>query len=409
MKALYLSYDGMTDPLGGSQVLPYLQGLVKRGHRFWLVSFEKPEADERAWQRVRAVCAEAGISWHPLRYHKRPPILSTLWDLMAMRRAASRLQRRIGFDLVHCRSYVPALVGLKLKRRFGVPFLFDMRGFWPEEKLEGGGWSRNALLRAAYRYFKRRERDFFREADAIVSLTAAARDQMMSRPEGERPRTEPKVIPCCVDLRHFNLPGDDQRSGARQELRIADDTPVLCYLGSLGNNYLLNEMLGFFLALREREAGARFLFITREPAEAIHHAAASHGIGAEELVARAADREEVPRLLSAADWGIAFKRSSFAEQACSPTKLGEMMAMGIPMVVNAGVGDVDSVIEATGAGVIVERFDHQSMLAAVDRLDGLAASREQIRAGAAQWFRLEHGVEAYDSIYRSLARSAAPR
>ena len=39
---LYLSYDGMTDPLGQSQVLPYIIGLSKKGYKFHLVSFEKP-------------------------------------------------------------------------------------------------------------------------------------------------------------------------------------------------------------------------------------------------------------------------------------------------------------------------------------------------------------------------------
>ena len=351
MNVLYLSYDGMTDPLGGSQVLPYLKQLSARGHRFWLVSCEKPGADERAWDSARTICAEAGISWHPLRYHKRPPVLSTIWDLMAMRRSASRLQRRVGFDLVHCRSYIPAVAGLSLKRRFGISFLFDMRGFWPEEKLEGGGWSRNPLLRAVYRYFKNRERDFFREADAIVSLTAAARDQMMARPQDERPLVEPRVIPCCVDLAHFTLAEDEERFAARQALGIPPDARVLCYLGSLGNNYLLDEMLRFFAAFIERMPDARFLFITREPAASIRQAGAKHGIDPDKLVIRSADRDEVPFLLGATDIGIAFKQSSFAETACSPTKLGEMMAMGIPVVVNRGVGDVDSVIEDTGAGV----------------------------------------------------------
>jgi glycosyltransferase involved in cell wall biosynthesis len=99
--------------------------------------------------------------------------------------------------------------------------------------------------------------------------------------------------------------------------------------------------------------------------------------------------------------GIAFKQSSFAELACSPTKLGEMMAMGIPMVVNRGVGDVDAVIKDTGAGIILDRFDRQSMIEAVDRLGNSSATGKQIRAGAERWFALEQGVEAYDSIYRS--------
>ena len=38
---LYLSYDGISDPLGQSQVLPYLKGLARLGHKIHLISFEK--------------------------------------------------------------------------------------------------------------------------------------------------------------------------------------------------------------------------------------------------------------------------------------------------------------------------------------------------------------------------------
>ena len=43
-KALYLSYDGLTDPLGQAQILPYLLGLENQGMGFVIISFEKKEA-----------------------------------------------------------------------------------------------------------------------------------------------------------------------------------------------------------------------------------------------------------------------------------------------------------------------------------------------------------------------------
>src|SRR5687767_9277987 len=75
---LYLSYDGMTDPLGQSQVLPYLAGLSKRGHRISLISFEKSGRSQAERETVRALCGKAGIDWHPQVYHKRPPLLSSV-------------------------------------------------------------------------------------------------------------------------------------------------------------------------------------------------------------------------------------------------------------------------------------------------------------------------------------------
>lgn len=404
MRALYLSYDGLADPLGGSQVLPYLTGLSKRGHEISIISFEKAEAGPRALERARGQCAEHGIDWHPLRYHKQPPILSTVWDVAAMRVAAAQLHRKKRFELVHCRSYLPALAGLSLKRRHAVRFLFDMRGYWPDEKVEGGRWNMgNPLFRAVYDYFKRQERQFFAGADAIVSLTSSAREEMLARPDGQRPSVEPQVIPCCVDFGHFALPSDDRRNAARSKLGIPPGASVLCYLGSLGGNYWLDEMLRFYLAYRERLPGSRFLFVTREPEPMIVEMAGRLGISRHELLVRSADRDEVPELVSAANHGIAFKRATHAEKACSPTKLGEMMALGIPVVVNAGVGDVDEVIADIGGGVVVGGFDHASLMAATERLIALDTSAGEIRAGAERWFDLDKGVAAYDSIYRLLA------
>ena len=138
--ALYLSYDGMTDPLGQSQVIPYLVGLAREGYRIHLVSFEKPERFAAGRARIAERLASAGIEWHPLPYTRRPPVLSTVRDVVRMRRLVERLHARHRFELVHCRSYVAALAGLALKERHGVKFVFDMRGFWPDERVVGGTW-----------------------------------------------------------------------------------------------------------------------------------------------------------------------------------------------------------------------------------------------------------------------------
>ena len=82
-RVLYVSYDGALDPLGQSQILPYLTRLSAPGMRFTLVTFEK----RRAWHcaalrsTVSSALASAGIRWIPLRYHRHPAVLSSLWDM----------------------------------------------------------------------------------------------------------------------------------------------------------------------------------------------------------------------------------------------------------------------------------------------------------------------------------------
>jgi glycosyltransferase involved in cell wall biosynthesis len=400
---LYISYDGLTDPLGRSQILPYLTGLARRDHRIHVLSCEKPDRVERERGIVEALCREAGIAWHPLVYHKRPPVLSTVYDLAQLRRAAVRLHHRHRFGLTHCRSYIPAAVGLHLREAQGVPLLFDMRGFWPEEKTEGKSWNlANPLFRIVYRYFKRLERKLLEASDAIVTLTEAGKQELLRRPEAAGKAERIAVIPCCVDFAHFPLADPERRSAARSGLGIAPETPVLAYLGSLGGNYLLGEMLDFFAVYRSRNAGARFLFVTQSDPAEIRDAARKRGIGDDELVIRSAGRDQVPGLLAAADVGIAFKQPSFSALGCSPTKMGEMLAVGLPFVANAGVGDVAEIIGRMGTGVAIEDFSNASYARALDEVAASAMSPDERRTRAQACFDVELGIDRYDRIYRDL-------
>ena len=399
-RAIYLSYDGMCDPLGGSQVLPYLTGLANLGHRITLVSFEKPErsAEERA--QVARTCAEAGIHWYPLTYHKWPPLLSSMYDVQQMRRAADRLHRMEHFDLVHCRSYLPALVGLHMKRRWGIPFLFDMRGFWADERVDGGIWDlSNPVYRTVYRYFKKRETDFLAEAGHIISLTEEGQSVLRERNAVSRPVS---VIPCCVDFAAFAPIKDSDRAASRALLGIPARAKVVAYLGSFGSWYLVGKMMDFFRVQLERDPLAIFLIVSREPAAEIMAAATAHGIPPEQVVVRPASRADVPKLLAAADYGLFFIKPVFSKKASSPTKMGEFLALELPIVTNGDVGDVARIVEESGAGVVVCGFSEESYRDALDELECLQPDMKRWRGAARRWFDLDAGIESYDGIYADL-------
>lgn len=403
MKVLYVTYDGLTDPLGQSQILPYLTGLSRLGHRITILSCEKRAALDRQGQHIRKLTEQATLDWHPLIYHKWPPILSTVYDVARLKRNAFALNRRRRFDLVHCRSYVAAVAALKLKQHREVPLLFDMRGFWADERLDSGSWDlRNPLYRTVYHYFKRLESNLLESSDHIISLTETARETLLHRPELAGRADSISVIPTSVDFSHF-VPAAILRDSARAQLGIDSDAPVLGYLGSLGGNYMLAEMMDFFRAYERRKPGARFLFVTMEDAPSIVGEARRAGVNPGSVIVRPAGRDDVPRLAAAADLGIAFKKASFSAEACAPTKLGEMLAMGIPMVANSGVGDVERVIEGTGGGAIVREFDGRSYAAVLNRIEAIAYSPDAIRARARKLFDLGKAVETYSKLYSGLA------
>jgi len=154
---LYLSYDGMTDSLGQSQVLPYIKGITKGGYKFHIISFEKANRFEKFRTEIQAICDEHGITWHPLTYTKNPPLLSTIYDVRRMRSLARSLHKIHNFKITHCRSYLSAMVGLEMKRSLGTRFLFDMRGFWADERVEGKIWSlSNPVFKVVYYLFNKK-------------------------------------------------------------------------------------------------------------------------------------------------------------------------------------------------------------------------------------------------------------
>ena len=150
----------MTDPLGQSQVLPYLSGLSSRGYSITLLSCEKPDRFATNKKIIQEICDASGINWQPIPYTASPPILSTVKDIMALHKKAYALHANINFDIVHCRSYISAMVGQNMKKKFGTKFLFDMRGFWADERVDGGLWNRgNPLFNIIYKYFKKKEKE----------------------------------------------------------------------------------------------------------------------------------------------------------------------------------------------------------------------------------------------------------
>jgi glycosyltransferase involved in cell wall biosynthesis len=414
MRVLYVSYDGMTDPLGQSQVIPYLKGLAARGHQITVLSCEKPRNFARNEKLVGRLLAESGVVWEWLPYRNSPPVVSTLFGIRALRARARRLFALEKFEIVHCRSYLAAFVGLWAKREYGSKFLFDIRGFWPDERLDSGAWDlRNPLYRAVYRYFKHKEVEFFANADYVVSLTYKARKIIQSWTHLPRQPLPVEVIPCCVDLDLFSpaAVSDSKLEEARSKLGLSRDDFVLSYLGSVGGLYLLDEMLHFFARLLLKQPRAKFLFITQAKCEAIAGRAEKYGIAADRLVVTEAARKDVPPLLRLSDVAIFFIKPTYSKSASSPTKQGEIMGLGVPLVCNAGIGDTDLVVERYNAGLLVNDFTESEYDRVVTQLGELPRrGRVKIMRGAREFYSLDRGVLRYDAVYRSLvapyARSA---
>jgi glycosyltransferase involved in cell wall biosynthesis len=393
----------MTDPLGQSQVLPYLKGLAMEGYRFHLISFEKEERFEKFRSTIQAICDESGIVWHPLTYTKKPPLLSTVYDVQRMKRLAHKLHRQHQFSIVHCRSYIAALVGLGMKRKFGTKFLFDMRGFWADERIDGKIWSlSNPVFKTVYNYFKRKEIEFFKEADHVISLTTNGKEEIESWKEFKVNPPKIEVIPCCADLELFNPEKIDpiRILEKRNELIISENDKILGYVGSIGTWYMLPEMLDCFKVMKETDPSLKFLFVTGESPQNIIDKAIEKSISQNDLIITACLHKDVPLYISLFDVSIFFIRPTYSKKASSPTKQGEIMAMGIPLICNAGVGDTDKVVKDYKAGIVLQELNEESYRNMPD--PSSVFNRDLTMQAAKEFYGLEEGVKRYLGVYKRL-------
>jgi glycosyltransferase involved in cell wall biosynthesis len=400
---LYISYDGMTDPLGQSQVLPYLKGLTGEGFKFHIISFEKEERFETHRAHIQAICDESGIVWHPLKYTKKPPLLSTIYDVVRMHRLAYELHKSNRFSIAHCRSYLSAMVGMAMKRKFGVKFIFDMRGFWADERIEGGIWSlKNPVLKVVYNYFKRKEIQYFQQADHIVSLTYNGKQEIESWDSLKSSDLKIEVIPCCVDLDLFDPKSIDFElvKSLRGILGYSDEDFVLGYVGSIGTWYMLSEMLDYFLVLSKNNSAAKMLFVSGENPKTITELAERKKIDTSKIKVVSCLHKEVPLYVSLFSQSIFFIRPTFSKKASSPTKQGEIMAMGIPLVCNAGVGDTDFIVKKYKSGSVIEMLDFESYKKNILTVEVFETA--DIQFGADDFFSLKQGVSRYLKVYQTV-------
>jgi glycosyltransferase involved in cell wall biosynthesis len=395
---LYLSYDGLTDPLGQSQILPYLKGLCAEGYHFHVISFEKYKHFVLGKLAVEEAISDLDITWYPQQYHKQPPILSTLFDLRAMYRLAKAIVKKHKVGMVHCRSYPPGLIGLKLKQQMGIKFLFDMRGFWANERVDGGIWSlKNPVYRTIYNYFKRKEIKMIEKADHIISLTHAGKEEIVSGRlfDGKHKGIDAdkiSVIPCAVDLGLFDPKKikEEDKAELKNELGLTCIKEIFIYLGSLGTWYLLDEMLLYFKQSFKEESNAKFLFVTKDDPEMIYFACDRLGIARDLMVITSANRDLVPLHLSIGTKGIFFIKPAYSKKASSAVKMGEMLAMGLDIVCN-DIGDIG--LLNTGISLPVDGIN----------LDNLIIDSSQNRA-VLNGYKLIICNAKYVDVYNMLSR-----
>lgn len=385
----------MNEPLVQTQVIPYLRELAAGGNELTLLTFEPGEVDE---QTVRESLSADGIEWHWLRYHKRPSVPATLFDVANGVRFIRGLMKEREFDILHARSHVPMMMAALARKssRHKPNILFDIRGFMPEEFVDGGLWPEGGWI---YRSVKRAEKWLMKEADGFVVLTERA-SEILSDEIGPRPV---EVIPCCVDLKRFELANGESRQEIRARLGLSG-RKVVTYVGSFGGWYLSDELVDFFSCLYSSDPSIFPMVLTQRNPSAVEEKLRASGLPEDAFLVESLEPRDLADYLIAADVAVSFIKPCFSKLSSSPTKLAEYLACGLPIISNRGIGDVDQLLQSRGVGVLINSFECDEYQRAFQMVGSLGDIRQKCRAVAALEFDLATvGHTGYNRIYGALS------
>ncbi|MDF1637579.1 glycosyltransferase [Alcanivorax jadensis] len=389
---LYITRNGLLEPLGQSQVFSYLKGLSQK-YAVSLITFEKPEdtADVVTFQRVEGECRDHDIRWMPQRFHYRPKIIAPAWSMIVFLFLCLREVKQGKVSIIHARSYIPAAVALVVYKLTGTPFIFDMRALWPEELITAGRLKRGGMI---HRILVRIERACLMHAAAVVSLTDAAVAYLKKTYPEELQSQRIAVIPTCADLDRF-VPADQD----------SDEKVFSCVGTVLSGWFLIDWLAAFFHVVASTDPDARFEIITRDDPDVVRQKLSGDSVFQARLKVYGLPSDQVHAAVQQHYASTMFFTPGVSKLGSSPTRMAEILGCGLPVVANDGVGDVAAIVQRYQVGVVIEGNSQADMEKAYFSLMELIKDPElplRCRKAAEEFFSLESGTRAYDQLYQDI-------
>ena len=317
-KVLFITYDGLLDPLGRSQILPYIIGLSKKGLVFTVLSFEKKHSAYEI-DKLKKLLKSFNISWYSLKFRrgKFQGILRIIKGAIYVR----KILKSKNVDIVHLRAILPAIIFTFafIKKKF----IYDIRSFagqWVDTKAIRKG----SILEKVFLIF---EKHLIKNASGLVVLDSSGGEFLK---DYFRTRKPYKVIPTSTDISKY-------KSIIKKQNQIIR----FVFVGGVQFPYLTFEALSFIKQLIDLGFKCSIDFINKGDHKLIKDLAKKINFPKEMFNVFELPNEEMPDVLINYDCGLVFIAEGYWLKMCSPTKIGEYLAAGLFIISLEGINITD--------------------------------------------------------------------
>jgi glycosyltransferase involved in cell wall biosynthesis len=233
--------------------------------------------------------------------------------------------------------------GLVLKIFFNKKFIFDCRGLWADERIDNKSWQRNKFFyNLLYIFFKYLEKLYLQKSDFTIVLTYKIKYFFLKNYNLNKKKLI--VLPCVANFDKYKILNDKKIIYLKRIYKLSGNDLIIGYFGSISNIYMPNEMIDLFLFSKKYFKNPKIIFFSDNFDYLHKHVDNFKNLKTEDYSLFSPKEKDLCKYYNLCDLTLCFVVNSFARKASSPTKIGESLACGIPVLCNKNVGDIDKII-----------------------------------------------------------------
>ena len=252
------------------------------------------------------------------------------------------ISKKYHADLIHSHGNTAAYLAATKSPSHRLPTVFDMHSAVPEETKF---FCSNVIERT-----ERIEAGALNGSDAVISVSDSLRTYWQNKQGGARPKS--LTVPCAVDTSLFAF-NRTFRDELRSQWRIGSGDTLFAYSGADQGYQQIDQIAHVFRRVLVYLPLSRILFLVPSR-KGVERALQKNGVPSSSYLIKSVHHNQVPAFLSAADLGFLLRRDLKLNHVASPTKFGEYLACGVPVIASPYV---DSVRDAITSGCIGHLFD----------------------------------------------------
>jgi hypothetical protein len=334
-KILFITWDSDSSNYLENLFFPIFKGLQDRyGLEIHVMQFSWAGPEEL--RRLEHLADSMGIAYvqFPV-YKKSHAFLGVLWTVYRGVYHIKNYVEEHGIHTVMPRATMPAMMVNRLLdflKKNQVEVIFDADGLPLQERLDYTGLKASSQQ---YKILKKEETKLLKRADKVLIRTKKAKEIHLDL-IGEVHAHKCHMVSNGRDADFFK-PDLNARKEIRSALGIGEKELLFVYSGSLGPQYVFEQMLLLFYRYYLEHGKARFLVLSRSAGDLPPMTGNLEGL----VLPMAVDFQDIPKYLSAADVAFNFRLPAPSLAGIAPIKLGEYLMMGIPTISSKGIGDTE--------------------------------------------------------------------